>query len=202
MDKNRINRKIFEYEWGKHSATGWSLNLRKIAECVDMSNLLDDFKQLPIAMVKNKLMEMYVNAIKAAVERKPKLCTYRQLKENAETEGYLLANLDKYKRSLICQFRLGILPLEVEVGRYANVEYENRVCKLCNDGVENEIHFILKCVALNDTRQRCLSAVPELTLIEEDVNKLKYLSNMPYRFSGMLQKLWQFRKNKLYDISV
>lgn len=35
-------------------------------------------------------------------------------------------NLSKYSRSLLAQFRCGILPLEVEIGRFRNIPLENR----------------------------------------------------------------------------
>ena len=103
-----------------------------------------------------------------------------------KTEGYLLANMNKYKRSLICQLWLGILPLEVEVGRFVNTDYKDQICKMCNQDVENEIHFVLHCSRLEEIRKKWLVKIPELTTLSCDFNKLKCLCSMPYRFGGML----------------
>ena len=58
-----------------------------------------------------------------------------------------------YKRSLLAQLRLGILPLEIKVGRFRNIPVENRLCKCCdNNVVENEFHFVCECVRYADLR--------------------------------------------------
>ena len=61
------------------------------------------------------------NEWKEQVQSKPKLRTYRMLKEDFGTEPYVLSNIPKYKRSLFAQFRSGILPLHIETGRYSNI---------------------------------------------------------------------------------
>jgi len=38
--------------------------------------------------------------------------------------------------------------LEIERGRYNNVNREDRVCKLCGNGIEHEVHFLLICPSL------------------------------------------------------
>jgi hypothetical protein len=42
--------------------------------------------------------------------------------------------------------------LEIEKGRYTGVKAHQRFCKLCSSEVEDEIHFLLKCSALDTTR--------------------------------------------------
>ena len=44
------------------------------------------------------------------------------------------------------------LPLEVETGRWHNVPRENRICKLCDSGEVDEVHFIFGCGALKEIR--------------------------------------------------
>ena len=40
--------------------------------------------------------------------------------------------------------RMGCLPLTVETGRYSNIPYEERVCRLCDRGdVEDQSHFFM-----------------------------------------------------------
>ena len=42
--------------------------------------------------------------------------------------------------------RLGMLNLEIVLGRYEGIPLEERVCKLCDSGlVEDEMHFVLVC---------------------------------------------------------
>ncbi len=46
-------------------------------------------------------------------------------------------------RSYLAQFRNGILPLQLEVGRSTNKAVEVWLCLICNNGtVEDEEHFL------------------------------------------------------------
>ena len=68
--------------------------------------------------------------------------------------SYVLMDIDKYERSLYTQLRLGILPLEIEIGRYKGIELNNRICQLCNlNKIESEIHFVTECTAYLDERR-------------------------------------------------
>ena len=54
----------------------------------------------------------------------------------------------------MAQFRAGILPLEIEVGRYRNVPLSERICRMCNSGqVEDDYHFLCVCERYNDDRR-------------------------------------------------
>ena len=75
---------------------------------------------------------------------KPKLRTYREIKSDYYAENYVLFNLPKKKRSLCAQIRGGILPLNIETGRYVGLDEEDRICQTCDLSVtENEYHFVL-----------------------------------------------------------
>ena len=69
-------------------------------------------------------------------------------------EEYLLLDLSKYHRSIFAQFRCGILPLQIEIGRYRNIHLSERVCQICNNEVEDEIHFLLSCNAYAEPRSK------------------------------------------------
>ena len=119
------------------------------------------------------------------------------VKDNMAVENYLKANLSKHRWSIISQLRLGILPLKIESGRYQKLSVAERVCKLCNDEVETECHFVLHCWKLKSVRDCEMESVPELNYFDEDIAKLQYLSNMPYFFSNLLDKLWIKRETLL-----
>ena len=65
---------------------------------------------------------------------------------------------------LVSQFRTGILPLEIETGRYVPIFDKNlkknrkrtaneRICKLCRlNDIENEYHFLCVCPVYNSRR--------------------------------------------------
>ena len=79
---------------------------------------------------------------------------YNLYKYSKETEEYLSLNIKKYHRSLFAQFRFGILPLQIEIGRYRNINLVDRICPICNISVEDEIHFLCQCPCYSDLRNR------------------------------------------------
>ena len=80
------------------------------------------------------------------VESKVKLSIYKETKKKIFSETYCTLNLTRQQRSHIAKFRLGVLALNVEVGRYTKIPRENRLCVMCNMGhVENEIHVPFDC---------------------------------------------------------
>ena len=89
-----------------------------------------------------KLLNTLEQNWKAAVLCKPKLRTYRKIKTNYETENYVKFNCTKYQRSLIAQLCMGILPLAVKIGRYTNVDLNDRKCFRCKDSIEDEFHYL------------------------------------------------------------
>ena len=92
-----------------------------------------------------KLLNILEQNWKAVILCKLKLRIYRKTKINFETENYVKFNRTKYQRSLIVQLCMGILPLAVEIGRYTNVDLNNRKCFWCKDSIEDEFHFICNC---------------------------------------------------------
>ena len=93
-------------------------------------------------------MGTYIHTFDWGIDRykSQKLRYYNLYKYEKSPEEYLYFNISKYQRSLFAQFRCGILPLEIEIGRYSNIPLENRICQVCdNDSIEDEIHFLCQC---------------------------------------------------------
>ena len=71
---------------------------------------------------------------------KPKLSSYVEFKDNYETELHVLDLMSRENWSFLAQLHCGILPLELETGKWYNITIEKRKCKLCSsDSIENEI---------------------------------------------------------------
>jgi hypothetical protein len=76
---------------------------------------------------------------------KPKLRTYRNCKNSISCENYVFIR-NRKKRSFVAQIRLGILPLNIELGRFRGVKLEERTCEICkNNLIEDEFHFLCVC---------------------------------------------------------
>ncbi len=65
-----------------------------------------------------------------------------KFKDNVYTEDYVKYSKNR-RRSLIAQFRLGILLTQhIESGRFRNKQPEEIICPICNTVVADEYHFV------------------------------------------------------------
>ena len=89
-----------------------------------------------------------------------KLSTYNDFKSAFIVEPYVLNMIDFKKRSLVANFRCSGHRLEVEVGRYDNIDRRERFCKLCTTSqVEDEFHFLAVCSRYSILRQKYLPSL-------------------------------------------
>ena len=94
-------------------------------------------------------------------------------KNEYRVESYVTMCLSRRQRSLMAQFRAGVLPLRIETGRFTRESIESRVCIFCNqNAVENETHFLLHCNLYNDLRELYLNSDIENWLLLSDGEKL------------------------------
>ena len=147
---------------------------------------------------KQLLLSNFGNTWKRDIQKKPKLRTYCKVKKEYTSEKYVTLNLLSYERSVLAQFHTGTLPLQIELGRYAQIKLEERVCKVCTSGlVEDEFHFIFHCDAYQDERNTLFQNC-NLNRTNTDEDIVKYLFDQyPRKFSKFLIKLLQIRKEKL-----
>ena len=105
---------------------------------------------------------------------------YVQYKDMYVTENYCTINLNRQQRSLIAKLRLGILPKNVELGRYSGTPRENRYCIHCKDMVQDEVHVLFYCHLYSQLRQELLRAGSEYCdgfYILSDVKKIGFLTS-------------------------
>ena len=146
----------------------------------------------------------YINNIWSTdVRSMPKLRTYREFKQEFKCEKYLSLALKKNERSLLAQFRTGILPLRIETGRYLGEPVNSRLCRLCDSQeVENECHFVLKCQLYNAARTTCLGTLmsnDEFVNLS-DTGKITYLmQNHVRQLAKYIVKAYTLRRNTLYS---
>ena len=85
---------------------------------------------------------------------KPKLRTYILFKSDLNLGGFVKYHMHKRHRSLFAQFRVGILPLYIETGRYDNTPLATRISKLCDsDALEDVFHFLMQCSRYTEFRE-------------------------------------------------
>ncbi len=81
---------------------------------------------------------------------------------------YVKYCINRRKRSLTAQIRIGILPLHIATGR---------ICQVCNNGyVENEFHFACICNAYTALRNITYDKINDVTCYNmTDRDKCGYL---------------------------
>ena len=127
-------------------------------------------------------------------------------KDRANPTMLIKNNLPKYQRSLLAKLSCGILPLEIETGRYSGTKAEGRYCRVCNlSEVEDEYHFLYLCPLLQTERSRLY--VNHIDNIEQfmllgDAEKTKFLlSDEKIKEMGAwIEELFNKRRNIVYKV--
>jgi hypothetical protein len=107
-----------------------------------------------------RLLDLKLNYL-YHVLKEGKLLFYAKLKQQFKQETYL--NLTNIKhRNAIRDIRMSTHKLQIETGRYINVQKEHRICKVCQmNKIETEEHFILECPVYKEQR----------SMFSEDIKK-------------------------------
>jgi hypothetical protein len=145
MDANRLTKRVFT--WDKSNfANGWAGEVKDIFRDLNMQNLYDNLSLVSIERAWALLHEAKCHEWNNLLGNFPKLRTFVTFKSIFKTEPYVSINMNRKYRSVIAQLRSGILPLEIETGRWRGIELNRRICQLCTSGcVEDEAHFLFDC---------------------------------------------------------
>ena len=171
----------------------WYANVKNICHSIGQHEAWESESIVSLNVAKQKLFRWYEVAWKNELTVKPKLKLYQSLKEKIGTEMNLKMNLSKHKRSLIAQIRWDCLPLQIELGRRTNVNRKQRLYKLCNDSVEDELHFLFDCAKLMKTRKEMYHHYPELLQMSNNFAKYQLLNIKPYIMGRFVDTMWQER---------
>ena len=93
------------------------------------------------------------------VPMKPKLRSYVMFKNIFKSERYVKIAHSKISRSIFAQLRLGILPLEIETGRFRNIPSESRMCHFCKNEIGDELHFVCVCPVYSNHRKALFNEI-------------------------------------------
>ena len=144
MDNHRLPKLV--YLWDS-SVTGrsWTKDVHSILQQVNVADTSMGLRTI-LSQAKLYLMNNYIADWQKTLQDQPKLRLYRTFKHEYGTEDYVMKYLPPYLRSILAQFRAGILPLEVELGRFRQKPLHERLCTLCDTGeIEDETHFVFRC---------------------------------------------------------
>ena len=150
MEQSRLPRKVLDWDI-KCRNKGWINDFVSVCKLTNIPvptrlNLIYDLEP-----VRRKMELQCREEWKGAAEKMSKLDTYVKIKDFTEVGVLVKSNLPRGSRSLVSRFLCGILPLEVETGRYNDTKRELRFCQVCGtQQVEDEMHFLFRCTGLKE----------------------------------------------------
>ena len=105
-------------------------------------------------IIQQRINDVYMQNIFSIVTQSSKVELYQYITDGCFMHSYLSKTIDFKYRKEITKIRISNHKLNIEVGRYKNVVRPLIVCTLCDQNdIEDEFHFILKCVFYSDLRK-------------------------------------------------
>ena len=200
MDDERLTKKIFL--WDLNTKRGWGEEVKSIFYALDIHDKFENFEVCDLDFVNEKIRLSVENAWKIEIHSKPKLRTYVKFKNKYGSEHYVKHLQSRRKRSLSAQFRLGVLQLRIETGRFRNLPYEQRICQLCElNKVEDEFHFIMECPLYDNVRHELFRKAERQNLEFyqlHDMPKFIFLISLWRDLASFIESAWIIRQEKLY----
>ena len=195
MPESRLTRKVFDWDRQYSGSKGtWSHAVKQVLSDINCSNLFTHVSPCDIDSATDTIRTIDVNAWDTNRYRSLKLRYYNLYKYDKSPEEYLSLDITKYQRSVFSQFRYGILPLEIEVGRYRNVPLPERTCQICRMAVEDEIHFLLTCTAYSNLRSGLISKAIES---DKKFRQLDEIEQFVFLVSNLQKPVLHFLTNAL-----
>ena len=138
LNPSRLTRKVFSWDLLYSTRRGsWSHNAKNILSDVECQQLFNESRCCDIEHVKRVLSEKESVDWDISRYQSEKLRYYNLYKSDKDIEEYVKLPVQKYHRSLFAQFRFGILPLQIEVGRFRNMQLNERICPISSAAVED-----------------------------------------------------------------
>jgi len=149
---------------------------------------------------KKKLMQKFTYEWNCKLKSDGRLKFYDQIKHIYGKEKYLDDVNDYKTRKIITKFRCSDHKLEIEIGRHNSTPPDERICKLCHDGIENEMHFLCKCPAYADLRKRIFNQEKVDIKLAEKIIACQQ-KTLSLKLGNYLQKAFKIRESILEAVS-
>ena len=128
---SRLLYRVFSWDKRFVNSRSWTSEVRTILTSVDQLNCFSMNAPCDVVAAYATMSAINDADWESRRYRFPKLRYYNMYKSAFHVEDYVKCNIPKLQRSVLAQFRAGILPLEVEIGHYQNIELQHRICKIC-----------------------------------------------------------------------
>jgi hypothetical protein len=119
---------VFNTDYDKNnSVNNWSYEIKQVMNVLGLNGYFESKSTVNLSKVDEHINDFYCRKWHTDVQHIPKLRTYRLFKNSFKLENYISLNTCKNERSILCQFRFGILPLRIETGRFVGEAVEHRL---------------------------------------------------------------------------
>ena len=160
LNQDRLLFKCYEFQHDKaeRGQECWALTVKNILFSMGFRHVWITQgvanQQAFISLFKQRCTDVELQRFTESISTNAKLNYYAIFKTEFICEKYLFVIENYILKILMTKLRLGILNLEVVLGRYEGIPREERFCKLCDSGlVEDEMHFVLVCNYFMNERQ-------------------------------------------------
>ena len=209
MPESRLPKKIFRWEI-INGCCAWVGEILSICQELSILSPIGPFMSVyvyDIDALERRALTVARGEWRETAPTMSKLCTYVQVRDMAETTILVNLNLPRYQRAVVARLLCGILPLEVEVGRFSNTKKDLRFCRRCNTQVlEDETHFVIDCTKFEKTRKEIIEPLwkenPNYQTMTS-LEKLKWLlcKEMLAKSAPCIETLFKERQSTVYTKS-
>lgn len=216
MDDDRINYKVFKMSYLKRRRLkNWCKRVDEMVPLLEIDKYYSKReKETIINSCVHTLFSKYKQSWSDTINsdqgsragRGNKLRTYKLYKHVYEPEQYVQNHiLPRHHRSTFAKFRLGVVPLKIETGRYQGIALNDRICFNCLDDIEDEKHVLLHCGLYQDIRhvlfENCGNIIENFNMLN-DSDKFSNLMSNPriVKYSAKAcHDILTLRRNVLYN---
>lgn len=107
-----------------------------------------------IRLFKQRLIDCHSQNWHEHINESTRFTVYRTYKMSIYLESYFSCVTNKHIRDTLIRFRIGASNIRLHKMRYSACTTESLQCPLCNSGLEDEMHTLFYCKALNDLREK------------------------------------------------
>jgi hypothetical protein len=203
MAPTRMVKKIFTWEKTMNTKA-WADEMLQLFQVLNLESKFVNNEIVSVDQCWALLHERECQSWREAVETSPKLRTYVQFKCNYGVEPYVTNVFNRAQRSVLAKLRCGVLPLEIETGRWKGVPAEERFCTICKNAlVEDEYHFVFVCEKYNDKRIAFMNVIvskyPEFNNLDTEAKwKIIMSENLVNSTVRYIYEIYELRRNILY----
>ena len=207
LNNDGILKYAFRYDLQRSvTNTNWCSQVKLILSNVGMDHLVSIEAPTPcnLSIVRERIELLHSESWKQQLAAKPKLRTYVKFKDSVRTEVYVSSFLPRHQRALFAQFRCGVLPLEIETGRFSGTPPDRRICRLCDSNEpEDEQHFLCNCVCFENLRRSFFDSMslfhPQFVALSAEEKLIFCCKNRQIETAKFIVRAWNTRKSLLFS---